>query len=220
MRLITAALCSRFEGRLVVSYFPSTLIASFGHCRVGETAAGFRHPASSTRLLDLPAEELARIRKILRKLTAVRVQNVADAEDLVQDTLLTMVMKHPEGGLNKGLLVWGMGILRRKVGNYYKKSQRQAAGNLEKAVAWQTIQLRTHAVSPESEAHHTELRTLIQQILAGFPLSEQAAMKLHLAGLPAHEIAGELHPEPYQNVINRIYRGRKKLARELRKHGY
>ncbi len=202
-----------------MSYLPSTLITTLGHSYVRETSQEF-HQITGTRQLDLPAEELARIRKVLRKLTAVRVQNVADAEDLVQDTLLTMVMKYPEGDLRKGLLVWGMGILRRKVGNYYKKSQRQAAGNHEKAVAWQTGQLRTHAASPESETRHAELRTLIHRIMAGFPHPEQAAIRLLLAGLPAHEIAGELHPESYQNVINRIYRGRKKLARALRKCGY
>jgi hypothetical protein len=29
-----------------------------------------------------------------------------------------------------------------------------------------------------------------------------------------------LHPERYQNVINRLHRGRKALAKELAKYGY
>jgi hypothetical protein len=41
-----------------------------------------------------------------------------------------------------------------------------------------------------------------------------------IAGFNAGEIARQLHPERYQNVINSLYRGRKKLARALAKYGY
>jgi hypothetical protein len=45
-------------------------------------------------------------------------------------------------------------------------------------------------------------------------------MELLLAGLEPGEIVRHLHPERYQNVINRLHRGRKKLAKELAKYGY
>ena len=45
-------------------------------------------------------------------------------------------------------------------------------------------------------------------------------MELLLAGLEPGEIVKRLHPERYQNVINRLHRGRKKLAKELAKYGY
>ena len=41
-----------------------------------------------------------------------------------------------------------------------------------------------------------------------------------IAGLNAKEITEELHPVRYQNVINRLHRGRKKLAEALAKYGY
>jgi hypothetical protein len=41
-----------------------------------------------------------------------------------------------------------------------------------------------------------------------------------IAGHDSGEIVKQLHPERYQNVINRIYRGRKKIAKELAKFGY
>ena len=41
-----------------------------------------------------------------------------------------------------------------------------------------------------------------------------------IAGLNAREITEELHPVRYQNVINRLHRGRKKLAEALAKYGY
>ena len=45
-------------------------------------------------------------------------------------------------------------------------------------------------------------------------------MTTMVSGLNAGEIARLLSPEPYQNVMNRLYRGRKKLARELIKCGF
>ncbi len=43
--------------------------------------------------------EIAAIRAVLQKLTAIRVLNPTDAEDLVQDTLVTMLTKYPGGEL-------------------------------------------------------------------------------------------------------------------------
>ena len=45
-------------------------------------------------------------------------------------------------------------------------------------------------------------------------------MELLIGGLNPGEIVNQLHPERYQNVINRLHRGRKKLAQELAKYGY
>ena len=71
-------------------------------------------------------DEIEAIRIVLKKLTSIRIMNSNDVEDLVQETLLTMISKHPGAELEKGPLVWSLGILRRKVGNYYRKSQRHA----------------------------------------------------------------------------------------------
>src|SRR5262245_44132029 len=90
-----------------------------------DVAFATRSPLPELR--HFPPEELARIRMVLRKLTALRIENPEDAEDLVQETLLTMTEKCPEIELRKGLLVWGMGILRKKVGNYYRRVQRYSA---------------------------------------------------------------------------------------------
>src|SRR5207247_5159091 len=80
-----------------------------------------RSGALSPEMRDWPTEELLRIRLVLKRLTALRVKNPDDAEDLVQEALLTMTQKFPEIELHKGLMVWGMGILRKKVGNYYRR---------------------------------------------------------------------------------------------------
>jgi RNA polymerase sigma factor (sigma-70 family) len=203
-----------------VSQISYACVANCCRCYISEASLNRSYSAGPESAVDLPAEELLRIRAVLRKLTAARVPNAEDAEDLVQDTLLTMTIKRPEGGLRKGFLVWSMGILRKKVGNYYKKSQRYVAVNHEKEIAWQSERLIRQSFSPDEGIEHAELYALIRRIMAGFPPSEQVPMNLLLAGVPPHEIADELWPERYQNVINRIYRGRKKLAKALRRHGY
>jgi RNA polymerase sigma factor (sigma-70 family) len=171
---------------------------------------------SQIRSCSWREEDLARIRLVLRKLTALRVGNPADAEDLVQETLLTMVRKAPEIDIEKGLLIWAMGILRKKVGNYYRRTQRfillddrvHHAGGL------------SPVPSPESSLHHTELCAMIDGILTKLPRRERDAVDLYLAGRQTSEIVSLLHPERYQNTVNRLHRGRKKVARELARHGY
>jgi RNA polymerase sigma factor (sigma-70 family) len=154
----------------------------------------------------------------LRRVAGLRVDNPDDAEDLVQETLLTMTRRCTETDLQKGLLIWGMGILRNKLGNYYRRSRRQ-----ESLPACQAAPSRLPtAAQPrqESALHYSELRDLIDGIITGFEPREQRVLRLFLLGIPTHEIARRLHPERYQNVVNWLYRGRKKLARELARHGY
>jgi RNA polymerase sigma factor (sigma-70 family) len=161
-------------------------------------------------------DEVAAIRAVLKKLTAVRVFNPTDAEDLVQETLLTMITKHPGPVLEKGPLVWSLGILRKKVGNYYRKMQRYAPLDEEEP---RTQQWKITA-SPEALIFHEELQTIVEEVLSQLPSSQRQALELMIAGFNAGEIVKELHPERYQNVINRLYRGRKRLAKELAKYGY
>jgi RNA polymerase sigma factor (sigma-70 family) len=169
---------------------------------------------------DWSNEDFLRIRSILRRLTALRIQNADDAEDLVQETLLTVAAKCPTRELQKGILVWSMGVLRKKVGNYYRKARHPAISPEERSRR-RLIDPRTALdLSPESDLRHVELRALIHKILAGLPTREQCALRMMLAGMPAHEIAQNMAPESYQNVLNHLYRGRKKLAEQLAKYGY
>jgi len=170
-------------------------------------------------LYQWPAEELARIRSILKKLTEQRVDNPEDAEDLVQDTLLTMTVRCPSVDIEKGLLVWGLGVLRRKVGNYYRRTQRHGAVVVE-SLEGSAAEHAKALPSAEASVRHTELAALVDGILSQFSPQEKAVMDLLLAGLPTGEIAEQLHPERYQNVVNRVHRGRRKLSKELARYGY
>ncbi len=165
-------------------------------------------------------EEVRSIRIVLQRLTALRIRNDDDAEDLVQETLLTATEKLPDCSLHKGLLVWCMGVLRKKVGNYYRKANRYTSLRDCEALVREHRRRGAPTQSPETTLRERELFTLVDEILARFPRQERQPMELFLAGLPAWEIAQLLYPERYQNVLNRIYRGRRKLARQLARYGY
>jgi DNA-directed RNA polymerase specialized sigma24 family protein len=161
-------------------------------------------------------DEIAAIRDALKRLTKIRILNTNDAEDLIQETLLTMINKQPGRILEKGPLVWSMGILRKKVGNYYRKIQRYAPlseGERSTQKLWVTL-------TPESRMLYKELETIVDVALSQLPDSQRRALELMIAGFNTGEIVRELHPERYQNVINRLYRGRKKLMGSLTRYGY
>jgi RNA polymerase sigma factor (sigma-70 family) len=198
---------------------PAYLDIEYSKFLVAENSALHRYE-NVRRSYKWTEDEIAAIRAVLQRLTAVRILNPNDAEDLVQDTLLTMIMKHPGKELQKGNLVWGMGILRKKVGNYYRRTQRNASLCSKEACTMQRTQQSLISCSPETNVFHEELQKIINQALQRFPSSQRKAMELLLAGLEPGEIVRRLYPERYQNVINRLHRGRKRLAKELAKYGY
>jgi RNA polymerase sigma factor (sigma-70 family) len=141
-----------------------------------------RSPLCKPKLGDWSDQEITSIRNVLHRLTALRVMNAEDAEDLVQDTFLTMAMKCPEIELEKGLLIWSMGILRKKVGNYYRKAQRNTAVNNERGSALESVPSDPSATSPEIKLRREELCALIYRVLATLPESHRQALELLLAG--------------------------------------
>ncbi len=183
-----------------------------------ETAPDYSVQTTIRRWNEIWSEEqITHVRLILQRLTAVRIQNPDDAEDVVQDTMLTVTTKFPPEELRKGLLVWSMGVLRRKIGNYYRKAQRFSA------FEEQTVDVRRSICreqAPDARVQYAELRVLVYRVLRGLPPREKQVLLMLLAGMPACRIAELLSTERYQNIINRLHRGRQKLQRELLKRGY
>jgi len=166
-------------------------------------------------------EELSRIRRELRKLTAIRIPNAADAEDIIQDTLLTLIHSCQKECLEKDPLAWSAGVLRNKIGNYYRKGRYRA--KLETGEAeprHDRPQSGAAAVSPEIDLLREELRNVIAGAVERLPSAQKTAIKMLIAGLKPGEIAAKMSPERYQTVINHLHRGRKKLALELTRHGF
>jgi RNA polymerase sigma-70 factor (ECF subfamily) len=166
---------------------------------------------------DLTETDLANIRQVLKKISARRIENPEDAEDVVQETLLTMIRKGAQTEIEKGMMIWAMGILRRKVGNYYRRTQRLVTQDEQVRYGFESHDI---APSPESSLHHAELLNMIRKLMANLAPEERAAVDLYLAGKQIREIVSLLQPERYQNILNRVHRGRRKLERELARYGY
>jgi len=198
---------------------PYSLIYESNPVRICESNPFGKYPAGSEAHRWEEAE-LSQIRLVLRKLTSLRVGNPEDAEDLVQETMLTMVRKAPDIDIEKGLLIWAMGVLRRKVGNYYRRTQRCVPLEDHRLAARPSGACTTSTLSPELNLHHAELKTTVDALILKLSPQEREAVDLYLAGLQTSEIASRLQPERYQNIVNRLHRGRKKLARELSRLGY
>jgi len=165
-------------------------------------------------------EEISRIRRELCKLTILRVLNAADAEDIVQDTLVTLIHSCPRECLEKDPLAWSTGVLRNKIGNYYRKGRYRAKCETSDAeLQPELLQLKT-AVSPEKDLLHGELRNVIAGTVERMPRAQKTALRMLIAGWTPGEIAAKMSPERYQAVINHLHRGRKKLAQELTRHGF
>lgn len=197
------------------AYFPIEIAASI----ISESISGsiYKKVQDSS---EWPEEEIKAIRLILQKLSALRIMNSNDAEDVVQDTLLTMVIKRPQTSLKKSPLVWSMGILRNKVGNYYQRNQRHMPIEAVESSLQRQLPEDFLAPSPEGTMSHRELQQIVNDALSQLPDLQRQAMELLIAGFDPGEIASRLSPERYQNVMNRLHRGRKKLAEELAKYGY
>lgn len=197
-----------------MSYLIYSDVWDFDTCWIHETLPD-SCPGDSGALRVWSNDELARIRLVLQRLTSLRIENEADAEDLVQETLLTMTQKCPESGPDKGLLIWSMGILRKKIGNYYRKARRYVPMECAETSGRARV-----CTSPELRFLQSEMAHLVRKTLHALPDRERRAMELCLAGLQAHEIVASLHPETYQNVINHLFRGRRKIAAQLASLGY
>ena len=165
-------------------------------------------------------EDISRIRRELRKLSALRVLNAADAEDIVQDTLLTLINGSPKECLEKGPLPWSIGILRNKIGNYYRRSRYRAKRETGETEARQELFQIGTTISPDKELLSEELQNVIDDTIERMPHARKKAMKMLIAGLKPGEIAERMLPERYQTVINHLYQGRKMLALELSRYGF
>ena len=181
------------------------------------------NPADWPNWPNLPTlndEEIVAIRAALHKVSIIRILNSNDAEDLVQDTLLTMIAKNPNSNLEKGPLVWSMGILRKKVGNYYRRIRRYIPIEEPEIPNFDGIRQSMRCDSPEAKFFHAELKQIVAESLENLPSDQRKAMELVISGLDSGEVAKELQPERYQSVITRIHRGRQKMAQDLARYGY
>ncbi|MDR0842491.1 MAG: sigma-70 family RNA polymerase sigma factor [Acidobacteriota bacterium] len=181
--------------------------------QVAESVLAYRREASSSP--PWTDTEIAAIRCELSKLTALRVPNTPDVEDIVQDTLLALIRNPPLAELEKGALVWSLGILRNKIGNYYRHGRRHPNSDAEEPDECDDTLRNKAPASPECALLRRELQKVIEAAIKRLPTSQRRVMELLFAGHNPGEIVEMLSPAPYQTVINHLYRGRRKIALAL-----
>lgn len=148
----------------------------------------------------------------------------ADAEDLLQDTMLKAYANFRTFRQGTNLGAWFFRILTNSYINGYRKRQRQPALLPTEEITDQ--QLATHAQhtstglrSAEDEALNALPDDVIKAAMQALP--QQFRMAVYYAdveGLPSREIA-DIMGTPVGTVVSRLHRGRRQLRDFLAEHG-
>ncbi len=112
---------------------------------------------------NLPSHiDLTKLREIFLALAKRRVRDEQDAEEIVQDALMTVVEKSASQTFEKSFLQWAFGVLRNKIGNYYQQRERRHRTTEEMTEDTERT-LQSGLPDPLSMSTEAELRSKIQR---------------------------------------------------------
>ena len=114
-------------------------------------------PDEEAFLRQFMAEERTLLRFILRYLPAV-----ADARDVLQETLVTLWAKRAEFDATKEFLPWACGIARFKVREFWRKQSRWVSFANDDVMA--LLDERTAAMEPELSLRGEKLRDCVAKL--------------------------------------------------------
>ena len=134
----------------------------------------------------------------------------SDADDLVQETLVTAIERGADYSVGRPLLPWLKGILARKAAQHARAEARQYRHRQRLASP-----TPGDGRGPLSKVEEAELRRLLERALASLPERYRRPLELHLIdGLDPIEVATTL-AEPRSTVRVHLYRGMRMLREVL-----
>jgi RNA polymerase sigma factor (sigma-70 family) len=186
-----------------------------------ESASAHRRAPPRQQLPLFGDEGIADLRRELHRRAVRRVVNRTDVEDIVQDALLDVVRQSRHIAAKQCPRAWCMGILRNKVGNYYRKHrlERHHAGEGDAPPPRLDAPPPRMPPSPEDELLRKELEEVVAAAIDRLPRMQRLVMELSIDGAGPGEIARDMAPARYQSVINHLHRGRRRLALDLERYG-
>lgn len=147
-------------------------------------------------------------------------RKAADAEDLVQETVLKAFLNYHQFEAGTNLRAWLYRIMTNTYINSYRKQRRQPSessmdGMTERQLAGVTSDARAAMPSAETEALAGLPDDEVRQALEALPLDFRLAVYLaDVEGFPYKEIAETLDI-PFNTVASRVFRARKQLRARL-----
>jgi RNA polymerase sigma factor (sigma-70 family) len=138
-----------------------------------------------------------------------------DAQDIVQETFLTIAEKYQHMQPKPSFFPWAFGILRNKTGDYFRKRVRE-----------RSMQEHLHGLDPPSSEQTTdevigrELHQLLVDTLTRLPVDYQTILLALLEGFLTRDILGMFKNIPRGTFDNKLHRLRARLKELLREGGY
>jgi RNA polymerase sigma-70 factor (ECF subfamily) len=177
---------------------PETLIAAEMHLKVLMLAA-LNGDARAYRTL------LAELSVRLRAYYARRLATAADAEDLVQETLLAIHKRRATYDVNQPFTAWVYAIARYKLIDNFRRSRSRATIPLEDA----------GALFADDEAEAASAKRDVEQLLNTLPKNKRELIRLtRIEGLSTAETAAKLGLSESAVKVG-VHRALKTLAQQF-----
>lgn len=158
--------------------------------------------------------DFVKLNQTLLRIASKYVGNKDDAEDLVQETLKTIIEKQPAAAGcedQKGFVLWCYRILRNKIGNYYRMRMRR--GSKQRVLNHVFGFMRANSADPSELYNAQELHDKLIRALRQLDTHHRKVIWLLYSGCDKEQMLKELGLSNPKQLKNKIFRSREKLRK-------